>query len=116
MHLLAIGTLKVRIFDNRDGCIRVAANVISRANGRWMQAADHDVMPQGRVGDANDESRVEKQAAQRKYDEKAYKEVPPFVIVLLHLFSLSITTLLERLIALRRLRLADGNCMFERVH
>jgi hypothetical protein len=45
VHLLAVRTLKIRIFDDRDGRIRIAADVIGRADRRRMQPTKLEVAP-----------------------------------------------------------------------
>jgi hypothetical protein len=47
VHLLAVRTLKIRIFDDRDGRIRIAADVIVRADRRRMQPTKFEVAPKG---------------------------------------------------------------------
>jgi len=47
MHLLAVRTLKIRIFDDRDGRIRIAADVIVSARRRRMQPTKLQVVPKG---------------------------------------------------------------------
>jgi hypothetical protein len=47
MYLLAVRALKIRIFDDRDGRIRIPAGVIVRADRRRMQPTKLQVAPKG---------------------------------------------------------------------
>jgi hypothetical protein len=59
VHLLAVRTLKVRIFDDRDGRIRIAADMIAHADRRGMQPTKLEVAPKGGMREMEKENSIQ---------------------------------------------------------
>jgi hypothetical protein len=79
MHLLAVGTLEIGVFNHRNRRTRPAANMVARSHSRRVQTAELQVLPKGWVSVIEKKKYIQHQTARRKHGEKAEEEIPAMV-------------------------------------